>query len=348
MKITQETFGQIENQTVYSYTLSNKNGMKVTAINYGCIVTEITVPDQNGHFENVVLGHDTLKEYIEDQSFQGAVAGRVAGRIKGGSFELDGNEYTLAQNAHPNHLHGGIKGFNKVVWNSEITENGVTFSYLSPDGEEGYPGNLTVQVTYELNDNNELSIRYEAESDKKTLATLTNHAYFNLSGDLKRDILNHTLKIKSDKFLELDDSLIPTGLLAEVEHTPFDFRGGRAIETGTQSQHPQNIRVGKGYDHPFVLNSNRNEEIVLEDPESGRTLTVETDEPAVVVYTGNSLGVDGQFRGVPSRRYLGICLETQGFPDAIHNPHFPQILLNQGEQYSSSTIYKFGIKSSQE
>jgi aldose 1-epimerase len=344
MKVIQESFGQIDNQNVFSYTMVNDHGLKVTAINYGCIITKIVVPDKNGNYENIVLGYDTLKDYVNDSSFLGAIAGRVAGRIKGASFELDGKTYVLAKNDHNNHLHGGIKGFNKVVWEAEIIEDGVRFSYISPDGEEGYPGNLTIQVTYTLNNNNDLIIEYGAQTDKKTLVTVTNHSYFNLSGNIKRDILNHTLKIRSDQFLELDSEFIPTGKFIGVEDTPFDFTSERAINTGATSTYEQNVLVGEGYDHPFQLKSNHDKEIILKDPESGRTLTVETNEPAVVVYSGNSLTSEGEFRGIPSRKYLGICLETQGLPDAVHHPHFPTVILDRGEQYSSKTVYQFGIE----
>lgn len=343
MKVIQEDFGQIDQQSVYSYTLINDHGLEVTAINYGCIITKIIAPDPHGNFENVVLGHDTLNDYLNDSSFLGAVVGRVGGRIRGASFELDGQTYHLAKNNGNNHLHGGIKGFDKVVWDAEVLDDGVRFSYLSKDGEEGYPGNLTIEVIYRLTNNNELSIQYGAQTDQKTILTLTNHSYFNLSGNLKRDVLSHSLTLKSDQFLELDEGFIPTGNLTEVENTPFDFTNGRKIEDGTISEHPQNVLVGNGYDHPFVLNSHHDNEIVLKDRESGRTLTVETDEPAVVVYSGNSISPEGDFRGVPARKYLGICLETQAFSDAIHNPHFPSMILDKGQPYASVTKYKFGV-----
>jgi aldose 1-epimerase len=343
MTVLQESFGQIGSQPVYSFTLKNDRGLTVTAINYGCIITEINVPDQEGNYENIVLGHDTIEEYLTDPYFLGAVVGRVAGRIKGASFELDGKTYTLAKNDHRNHLHGGVKGFDKVVWNSKILDDGVQFSYLSRDGEEGYPGNVNIEVIYRLNNDNELWIQYSAQADQKTLFTVANHSYFNLSGNLKRDVLNHTLLLKSSRFLELDEEFLPTGSLLDVKDTPFDFTAGRTVKTGAQSDHPQNVLVGKGYDHPFLLDEKRDNEIVLKDPDSGRMLTVETDEPAVVVYSGNSLQAEGDFRGVPSRKYLGICLETQAYPDAIHHPHFPTMVLEKGEKHSSITRYKFGL-----
>lgn len=344
MKVIQEKIGEKDNQTISSFTIINNNGVEVTCINYGCIITKIIVPDIHGNYENIVLGYDTLEEYVNDTAFLGAIVGRVGGRIKGGAFELDGQTYQLAKNENNNHLHGGVKGFDKVVWDAEIMENGVRFSYVSVNGEEGYPGNLHIQVTYTLDNDNQLKIQYEAQSDKKTLVTVTNHSYFNLSGNLKKDILQHTLKIKSDQFLELDQEFIPTGNFVDVKNTPFDFTMERVIETGTASAHSQNVLVGGGYDHPFLLNTNHDKEIVLMDPDSGRTLTIETDEAGVVVYSGNSLSPEGEIRGVPLRKYLGICLETQGLPDAIHQPHFPSSILEKDQKYNSVTKYTFGIE----
>ncbi|MFL6560822.1 MAG: aldose epimerase family protein [Bacillus sp. (in: firmicutes)] len=348
MNVLQERFGQINNQTVNAFTLINDQGIEITCINYGCIITRIVTPDQNDNYENIVLGYDTIEEYIENNSFFGAVCGRIAGRVKGAAFELDGQEYSLAKNDNGNHLHGGIKGFDKVVWDGKAFKNeheiGVEFTYASPDGEEGYPGNLTLKVIYSLNNRNELTIQYAGRSDKKTLLNVTNHSYFNLSGNLKRDILNHSLTIKSDKYLELDAEFIPTGNLLEVDNGPFDFKQGRQIKTGIVSNHPQNVLVGEGYDHPFLLSTNHEQEIFLKDPESGRTLTIETDEAGVVVYSGNSLSPKGEIRGVQSRKYLGICLETQGLPDAIHHPQFPTVILEKDEDYFKITKYKFGIE----
>lgn len=344
MKVIQKRFGEINGQPVFSFTMINDHGVETTAINYGCVITKVLAPDKNGRLENIVLGYDTLDEYIHDPYFLGAIIGRVAGRIRGASFKLDSKSYILASNENLNHLHGGIKGFDKVIWDSEVLENGVRFSYMSPDGEEGYPGNLNIEVTYTLNDKNELSIQYRASSDQKTILAPTNHSYFNLSGNGKRDVLNHILTMKSDQFLELDHEFLPTGRLQSVENTAFDFTAGRVIKTGVMSEHPQNILVGKGYDHPFRLHTNHDNEILLKDPESGRTLMIETDEPAVVVYSGNSLKQEGSFQGVPSRKYLGICLETQALPDAIHHSHFPSMILEEDKLFSSVTTYKFGIE----
>lgn len=352
MEVIKEKFGKLHEQTVNRFKLKNENGVEISCLNYGCIITKILVPDRNGNMENIVLGYNTLDEYMADPYFLGAVIGRVAGRIKGGSFELDGKPYSLAQNENSNHLHGGITGFNRVVWNSEILKNeaeiGVRFSYMSPDGEEGYPGNLNVAVTYTLNNKNELTIRYKGMSDQTTLLNMTNHSYFNLSGDLKRDILQHTLKIKSDRYLTLNDDLLPTGEIARVEGTPFDLTTNGPIYEGVVSGHPQMVLAGEGYDHPFLLTSRKDHEIILRDQESGRTLTIETEEAGVVVYSGNQLMESKEIYGVPCRKYLGICLETQGLPDAVHHPHFPSWILEKGEEYNTATVYKFGTAERQE
>lgn len=347
MKVLQEKFGQLDDQMITAYTLVNGNGMKVSSINYGCIITEILAADRHGCVENVILGFDRIEEYVQHSPYFGAVVGRFAGRIKNAKFELDNKTYRLAKNNNGNHLHGGMKGFDKAIWKAEIKEKkesaSVVYSYLSPDGEEGYPGNVEMQVTYTLNNQNELLISYKAASDQKTLLNVTNHSYFNLSGDLKRDILDHELTIKSNQFAELDQELIPTGELLSVQNTPFDFNGGRKIKDGTVSVHPQNLLAGKGYDHPFLLSENNNREIVLYDKESGRMLEIETTQPAVVLYTGTQLTGDYNIRGTSPRKYLGLCLETQGMPDSIHHPHFPSSIIEKNEFWESVTKYRFKV-----
>lgn len=304
MNIIQKRFGELNGTHVTAYTLINKNGMSVTALDYGCTITEIITPDLNGVLENVVLGFNTLEEYQQHLYF-GAVIGRHAGRIKNAEFELDGVTYRLAQNNNGNNLHGGVLGFDKVIWKTEIMEDegniGLVFTYLSKDGEDGFPGNVDMKVTYTLTDNNELSIVYEGKSDKRTILNVTNHAYFNLSGNLKRDILDHTLTIKGSQFIELDDELLPTGEILSVTGTPFDFTEGRQIKDGIDSGYSQYIIAGNGYDHPFLLNEQHNNEIVLQDNISGRVLVIETDEPGVVLYTGNQISDDFTFKDVPSR-----------------------------------------------
>jgi aldose 1-epimerase len=344
MKVERERFGEVGGKPVDLFTWGGEDGLKVSAINYGCIITSMTFPDRRGVPEHIVLGHDTLDEYLRDPYYLGAVVGRVAGRIAGGTFELEGKTHELARNDGPHHLHGGIRGLDKTVWEARVIEDGVEFSCLSPDGDEHYPGNVRITVTYRIRDGRELVVRYRATTDAATLLALTNHTYFNLSGNAKRDILDHRLTLKSRRFLELDGQLIPTGRLLDAEGTPFDFTRGGFIRAGTVSDHPQNRLAGGGYDHPFVLDEHHREEIVLEDPESGRRLAIETDEPAVVVYTGNFLKPEGHFRGAPSRKHLGICLETQAYPDAVHHPHFPSVVLRPGEEYASVTRYRFSCE----
>jgi aldose 1-epimerase len=346
MNTTQRVFGELNGEKVTSYTIVNNKGMSITALDYGCTITEILTPDKNGVLENVVLGFDSLEEYQQHLYF-GAVIGRHAGRIKNAEFELDGVTYRLAKNDNGNNLHGGVLGFDKVIWNTRVLENEGTicleFSYLSKDGEDGFPGNIEMKVTYTLTNDNELSIAYEGKSDKRTILNVTNHAYFNLSGNLKRDVLDHTLTIKGSQFLELNGELLPTGKILSVTDTPFDFTEGRQIRDGIDSGYSQNIIAGNGYDHPFLLNEHYQNEIVLQDESSGRELVIETDEPGVVLYTGNQITDDFNFRGIPSRKYLGLCLETQGMPDSMHHPQFPSCILEKDESFKSKTVYKFRV-----
>lgn len=347
MKLVQEQRTEINGHPIIAFTLANDHGMEITCLNYGCMITSILVPDKNGNYENVVLAFDDFSSYLTNRPYLGAVIGRVAGRIKNSCFELNGKTYKLYANENRNHLHGGEKGFHHVIWQaagfSKKEEVGVRFLHRSVDGEEGYPGNVDVQVTYTLNNQNELIISYYAISDQDTPLTLTNHTYFNLSGNAQRDILQHELKIKSDRFLPLDHEFIPTGEIKDVAGTPFDLRQGKTLKEVIDSTDPQIVLVGQGYDHPFVLNAHYEKEIVLFDPKSGRTLVVETDEPGVVVYTGNHLPNGEKMNGVLSRKYLGICLETQALPDAVHHSNFPSCILRAGEVYSSTTKYAFRV-----
>lgn len=346
MKVIQNSFGKLEDREITSYTITNKNGMEFSAINYGCIITNIITPDKEGNLESVVLGFDTLEEYIEHSPFFGCVVGRVAGRINGASFDLDGQVYQLDKNEGNNHLHGGVTGLDKVVWDAVIEEQAdatsLIFSYESKDGEEGYPGNIHLKVFYTLNNQNELEIRMEAISDKKTIVNLTNHTYFNLSGNSKRDILHHNLTIESNHFLELSNESIPTGKLIPVEGTVFDFTKGRLILDGVDSSDEQNILAGNGYDHPFALDR-RDKKAILLDEESGRMVIAETNQPSLVLYTGNQIVDNFSIRGVQSRKYLGVCLETQGYPDAINHEHFPSIVVEKDELYQSITKFKFEV-----
>jgi len=345
MEITQHLFGSINGKEVIEYTLKNNKGMEVSFLNYGGIVTSIMVPDKNGVMENVVLNYASLEEYENDGYYFGALVGRVAGRIKGASFELNGETYSLEENDNRNNLHGGNKGFNRVIWDTEVLDKedevAVELSYFSPDGEEGFPGNLQIEVTYTVTNQNEFKISYSGNSEQTTIVNMTNHSYFNLSGNAKRDILNHTLQLKSDKVLELDQELLPTGKWITVENTPFDFQQGAKIVTGTQSNHQQTILAGNGYDHPFLLNAQKDNEIILKDEESGRILTIETEAEGVVIYSGNQIEERGEVSGVPSRKYLGICLETQGLPDAIHHPEFRSWVVDKEHPYKTETVYRF-------
>lgn len=341
--IKTEEFGTMDDgSTVQLFTLKNTNGMEVSITNYGGIVTSIKVPGQNGNIENVVLGFDDLEQYKSGHPFFGAIIGRYANRIANGRFELNGETYELATNNGENHLHGGVEGFDKKLWDADVNneENSVTLSYLSPDGEEGYPGNLDVDVTYTLTDDNELQIDYHATTDKPTIVNLTNHSYFNLSGDPSQGILDHLLTINADRYTPVDEGLIPTGELRPVEGTPFDFTEPETVGARIDSIPP-------GYDHNYVLN-NPNSGIrriaTLEHEESGRIMEVYTDQPGVQLYTGNFL--DGSLtdrQGNPIEQYAALCLETQTFPDSPNKPDFPSPVLNPGEAYETTTIYQFKV-----
>jgi len=349
--VTRATFGQLPDGTqVESFTLTNQNGVEVRAITYGGIITSLRVPDRNGRFADVVLGYDDLAGYLTETPYFGAIVGRYGNRIAYGRFTLDGNSYSLATNNGPNHLHGGIKGFDKVVWAAEPFERaddvGVVFSYTSPDGEEGYPGNLAVQVTYALTNRNELSFEYYAVTDKPTPVNLTQHSYFNLAGDGSGDILDHRLTIYAGYFTPVDSTLIPSGAIAPVTGTPFDFRS--ATEIGARiEQDEEQLRYGQGYDHNFVLDradSALAHAAQVYEPETGRLMAVYTTEPGVQFYTGNFLdgSITGKAGHVYQRRY-GFCLETQHFPDSPNQPEFPATILRPGAEYRSRTEYVFGV-----
>ncbi|MCA1055257.1 galactose mutarotase [Rossellomorea aquimaris] len=340
MNIVKGTFGEIRGKEVHSYTLKNDSGMEVTVITYGGAITQILTPDRDGTLENVVLGFDTLQEYIEHTHYFGSIAGRVAGRIGGASYSHQGETVHLTANEGSNHLHGGSTGFNSVIWEEEdmTTEDdrvSVTISHLSRDGEEGYPGNVKVYVTYTLTNEGRLHIDYKGETDRDTPLNLTNHSYFNLSGNAKSDILQHVLKMEADAYLPLTEENLPTGEVRPVEGTAFDFREGRTIQSGMERSHEVEI----GYDHPFVLKKDGG--ILLLHEESGRIMTVETDQESVVLYTGNFLTGERLSGGNTARRHTGICLETQGYPDAVNHPGFPSIILKTGETYRASTTYTF-------
>ncbi len=334
------------------FTLKNKSGTRMRVSDYGGIVMELHVPDRDGAFSDVVLGYDSVADYGEDSPYLGALVGRYGNRIAKGRFSLDGQEYELARNNGESHLHGGIRAFDKVVWNSESISGegytGLCLNYLSPDGEEGYPGNLDVVVTYKLTDQNEWIIEYKATTDKPTVVNLTQHSYFNLSGHAAGQNLDHEVLINADSYTPVDANLIPTGLLAPVEGTPFDFRESTKIGDRIDDSHEQ-LERGRGYDHNYVLNKEAPYSLDLAatvyEPHSGRTLDVLTTEPGVQFYTGNFL--DGSVVGKEGVRYRfrnGFCLETQHFPDSPNQPNFPTTRLNPGQVYQSTTVYRFGVR----
>ena len=350
--MTSEIFGRLPDGTEISLiTLTNAGGIEVRAMTYGGIILSLEVPDRNGVPGDVVLGYDSLEEYLEETPYFGAIIGRYGNRVGGAGFELDGVRYALAPNDGPNHLHGGVAGFDKVVWGAEPfrTEEGVgvVFSRTSPDGEEGYPGNLDVRVTYTLTDDDELVFDYLATTDAPTPVNLTQHTYFNLAGDGSGDILGHRLLLNASQITPVDQGLIPTGELVSVEGTPFDFRTPREIGVGIGADHPQ-IAFGGGYDHNWVLDR---EGVApghlalaarVEEPGSGRVMEVLTTEPGLQFYSGNFL--DGSIvgkGGVAYRHRFGFCLETQHFPDSPNEPGFPSTILRPGEEYRSRTTYRF-------
>jgi len=337
-----------DGQVVDEIILTNANGMEVKIITYGGIITSVRVPDRDGKIDNVTLGFNNLTDYENRNVYFGTITGRYANRIAGGKFTLNGTPYTLALNDGANTLHGGLKGFDKKVWKAKAINGGVELSYLSPDGEEGYPGNLSAKVVYSLTDDNGLRIDYSATTDKPTIVNLTNHAYFNLSGEGSGSIQDHILTLNADRFTPVDGTLIPTGEFASVERTPLDFRMPKAIAPGQRSNHEQ-IVLGRGYDHNWVLNRPNFEDTSLlfaarvYDPHSGRTMEVWTTEPGIQFYAGNFL--DATRVGASGRIYRqsdGLALETQHFPDSPNQPNFPSSVLNPGETYSTTTIYKFG------
>lgn len=333
------------------YTLSNASGMEARITNYGGIVLSLKVPDRNGNFGDVVLGFDSVRQYMSPHPYFGALIGRYGNRIGGAQFTLNGNTYHLAKNDGPNSLHGGLKGFDKVIWSAEPTRTdegqSLQLTYLSKSGEEGYPGNLLVTVTYTLTDDDALQIHYEASTDASTPVNLTNHSYFNLAGPGNGTILDHEMMINADRFTPIDSTLIPTGELRSVAGTPFDFRQPTAIGLRINDD-DQQLVYGKGYDHNFVLNGAPGEMKLVArvyEPTSGRVLEVFTTQPGVQFYSGNFL--DGTLTGKGGVTYdyrTGFALETQHFPDSPNHPNFPSTILDPGEEYSSTTIYKFSTK----
>jgi len=339
----QKEWGQVDGKKVYLFTLKNEKGDEVKITNYGGIVTSWITADKSGKKSNVVIGYDSLSRYQEKNPYFGAIIGRYANRIGNATFKIDTATYHLAANDGKNSLHGGLKGFDKVVWDASWndTTNALTLKYVSKDGEEGYPGNLTVTVAYKLTNDNELLIDYTAETDKPTVLNLTNHSYFNLTGDVNNTILDHTLQINADKYTPVDATLIPTGELKEVKGTPFDFLQPHKIGERIND-------VKGGYDHNFVLNRQGDKPelaATLADSVSGRVLEVYTSQPGMQFYTGNFL--KGNIKGKGGKiynQYGGFCLETQHFPDSPNKPAFPTTLLKPGEKFHSQTKYKISVK----
>jgi aldose 1-epimerase len=347
MSIQKESFGQTpDGQPVDLYTLTNAHGLRAKITNYGALLVSLEVPDKSGKLADVTLGYDKLDGYIKNNSpYFGVTVGRYANRIGKAKFVLNGVEYKLAANNGENHLHGGIKGFDKVVWDAgevkTADEVGVKLTYLSKDGEEGYPGNLVCIVTYALTNNDELKISYEAFTDKPTVINLTNHTYWNLAGQGSGDILGHELMLKADKYTPVDKGLIPTGEIKSVKNSPMDFT--KAMTIGSRID-----KVVGGYDHNYVLNSGGGKLSLcakVYEPGSGRVMEVYTTEPGIQLYTGNFL--DGSITGKAGKVYkkhYGFCLETQHFPDSPNKPKFPSVVLNAGDKYTTVTVYKFSAK----
>lgn len=340
-----------DGQAVELYTIKNANGLTAKVITYGAIIYSLEVPDKNGVFTNVTANRPTVIDYEKRSACFGAVVGRFANRIAGASFKLEGKEVQVTRNAGKNHIHGGARGFDKVVWQGEPVKGdgfaGVVLTYLSKDGEEGYPGNLRCQLRYELNDQNEWKMDYTATTDKPTVINLSNHAYWNLAGAYSGNVLRHELTLNADKYLLVDEALIPTGEYASVTGTPLDFRQPHTV--GSRIGDIKERQFNGGYDHCLVVNHKKDADLTLtaklKDPLSGRTMQVFTTQPGVQIYSAN-FG-DGAFEGPNGYaypRHLGLCLETQHFPDSPNKPNFPSTVLRPGDTFRSTTIHKFGVE----
>lgn len=340
-----------DGQLVDKYTLSTEAGTSIDIITYGGIITSWTAADKAGNYQNIALGYDNIEQYLESTPYFGALIGRYGNRIAKGQFSLNGETYQLATNDGPNHLHGGPKGFDKVVWEAETSQEddsaSLILTYLSADMEEGYPGNLNVKVTYTLTADEELQVAYEATTDKTTVVNLTQHTYFNLSGDFTEDILDHEVMIDADAFLPVDETLIPTGELRPVDGTPFDFRKPKAIGAEIEAENTQ-LKRGNGYDHCWVLNNQGSMRKVASayHPGSGRFLEIFTDEPGIQLYTGNFLnGTLPMAGGTGNYEFrTGFCMETQHYPDSPNQPDFPSVTLEPGKTYQTTTTFKFSTK----
>lgn len=349
MAIETKKVTMYDKEEIYVYTLTNTKGMKAEITNYGGIVISLFVPDRNGNFEDVVLGYEDIKSYYEDDKYLGAVIGRYANRIEDSVIEINGNVYNLEKNEGNNHLHGGSKGFHKVVWKGEVIKNQngevLSLSYQSKDGEGNYPGNLEVKVTYSLTEENGFVIDYYGISDKDTVLNLTNHAYFNLSGHGAGNISEHLIMINADSYTPVNKYCIPTGQISSVSGTPFDFTKAKKISDEIDSGHEQ-IVLGNGYDHNWVLNTTNIDTVCAKaiDPKSGRTMDVYTTKPGIQFYSGNSLLCEDKGKGgVFYKNRYGFCLETQFFPNSVKITEFPSPLLKSGVPYKHRTEYRFSV-----
>ncbi len=347
--IKEEAFKGVHNgKTTGLYTLKNKNGMVAQITNYGAIIISLFAPDRDGDFVDVVQGYDTIEEYIKgNDPYMGAICGRCANRISNGKFMLEGREYLLAVTNGPNHLHGGVIGFSKVVWDVVSTSNSsVEMVYLAKDGEEAYPGNVKVTVTYTLTDDNELRLDYHATTGKATIINLASHSYFNLAGEGSGDIYDQELMIEGNFFTPMDETSIPSGEIRSVKNTPMDFTSPKKIGSHIKMEDEQ-LKFGFGYDHNWVLNHRSGTlglAAIASDPKSGRVMEIYTTQPGVQLYTAN--WIDGE-KGKGGKKYQknwAFCLETQHFPNSINIPHFPTIILNPGEIYKHSCVHKFSVK----
>jgi aldose 1-epimerase len=346
-KVEKVPFGEADGKPVDLYILTDSGGMVAKVMTYGATLTELDTPDRNGNLDDVVLGFDSIGGYLRKEPYFGATVGRVGNRIAKGRFTLDGQTYQLATNDGPNHLHGGIKGFDKVVWGAEVVQGdtpSVRFTYVSKDGEEGYPGNCTVSVTYSITNGNELRLDYTVTTDKATPVNVTNHSYFNLGGAEKGDILGHEVMLNADQYTPVDATLIPTGELKSVEGTPMDFRKWTPIGAHIKEVGGNPV----GYDHNFVIIGGGGKLSLVAgvyEPKSGRAMEVSSTEPGVQFYSGNFL--DGTItgkKGVVYNQYWGLALETQHFPDSVNHPNFPSYVLKAGGTYHSTTIYRFAAR----
>jgi aldose 1-epimerase len=345
MEVSKTEFGLFRNQTIWQYTLANDNGLKLNVMNYGATLTDIEMPDKHGKIAHIVIGSGRFQDYLEEDAYFGATVGRVAGRITAGNFSIDGANYQLPLNDGNNTNHGGPNSFERLIWEShpfkKAEQVGVRFDLFSPDGTNGFPGNLNASVTYSLNQKNEWHLHYEATTDKLTLFNPTNHVYFNLAGDFNQTVDNHLLQLASHRFGEINKDGTPTGRLIDVTGTPFNFIKSTAIKNGFDSDHPQNKLVN-GYDHPFLLDKRGDgPDAILEEPLSGRRVAMTTTNNAVVVYSGNALSDKIIMDGKPLKSHCGITLEAQMMPDAIHHEGFGNIILHPGTTYEADTVYRF-------